>query len=86
MSDAAFSNARTRLATQAGQLLAKLHAASGDSFDFLEAYPDSVDAINAQRQRLALYGEPHPALELGLRWLERNRPPVERRVDNRGPW
>lgn len=55
-------------------LLAKLHALPTQPFEFLAQRPDSVDALNAQRDRYDRYGQIRPAIEFGLRWLERRRP------------
>jgi aminoglycoside phosphotransferase (APT) family kinase protein len=66
--------ARERLVAQIASSLARLHAIDVAKAAFLEARDDSVDPIRAQRARLDSYGEPHPAIELALRWLERNRP------------
>jgi aminoglycoside phosphotransferase (APT) family kinase protein len=68
--------ARRRLVAQYGEALARLHAIDTARVPFLEATPDSVDALRAQRERLDAYDEDHPALELGFRWLERHRPAV----------
>ncbi len=68
----AFARVRPTLAARCGELLAMLHAMPRP--DFLESRPDSVDAIAAQRDRFDSYGGGRPAIELGLRWLERNRP------------
>jgi len=57
-----------------GTLLAKLHTLPPREFDFLAQRPDSVDALNAQRDRYDRYGQIRPAIEFGLRWLERRRP------------
>jgi aminoglycoside phosphotransferase (APT) family kinase protein len=38
------------------------------------------DQVASYRTVLDSLGEPHPAFELGFRWLERNRPPTERTV------
>lgn len=59
-----------------GVLLAQLHALPTERFDFLKERPDSVDALNAQRDRYDRYGQIRPAIEFGLRWLERRRPPM----------
>ena len=40
---------------------------------------DSHDPLGAQLARLDSYGEAHPAVELGARWLVRNRPTTSRR-------
>ena len=74
-----FAAARPRLAAQIGGLLALLHGIEPAEAGFLETYADSSDPLAAQRQRLDCYGEVHPAIEFGLRWLERNRPPPARR-------
>ena len=74
VSAAAFETIRPRLTDQAGELLALLHSIRLDDVACLAAYADSRDPIDAQRQRYDFYDEPHPAIELGLRWLERNRP------------
>lgn len=75
----ALAAAREGMAAQLGALLAKLHAIDPAEADFLSDWPDSRDPLLAQRDRLDSYGEAHPALELGLRWLERNRPPERAR-------
>jgi aminoglycoside phosphotransferase (APT) family kinase protein len=68
------AGARERLLAQIGNSLARLHAIDVAKASFLEARDDSVDPLRAQRARLDGYGEPHPAIEIALRWLERNRP------------
>jgi len=79
LGDVAFAKARPQLAAQAGRIFAALHAIDPAEVDFLARYADSDDPIAAQRQRLDGYDEAHPAIELGLRWLERDRPPPEPR-------
>lgn len=69
-----FAAIRPSLAPECGRLLAMLHAMPKDDFSFLGQTPDSVDPIDAQRARFDSYGGGRPAIELGLRWLERNRP------------
>jgi aminoglycoside phosphotransferase (APT) family kinase protein len=71
-----FSQVRPRLARQVGELLALLHSIGPEELSCLAEYTDSLDPIEAQRQRYDSYDEAHPALELGFRWLERNRPPA----------
>jgi aminoglycoside phosphotransferase (APT) family kinase protein len=73
--DPALAEARPKLARQCGEALARLHAVDPAEADFLAGLEDSRDPLAAQRGRLDVFTEPHPALELGLRWLERNRPP-----------
>lgn len=66
---------RPRLAGRCGELLAQLHSIDASAFSFLERRPESTDAVGAFLSRYDFYGERHPALEIGFRWLERNRPP-----------
>ncbi len=75
LGDPGFAAVRPRLAAQAGAIFAALHAIDPAEVDFLARYADSDDPIAAQRARLDSYDEAHPAIELGLRWLERHRPP-----------
>lgn len=56
--------------------LARLHALDATPYAFLAEYPESGDPIPAMRMRLDALEEPHPALELGLRWLERRPTPA----------
>ena len=75
----AFADTRAVLPAQLGAFLAALHAIEPVEVGFLEPIPDSADPVLAQRAHLDAYQEAHPALELGFRWLERNRPPPGRR-------
>ena len=47
---------------------------------FLTLIPESADPVAAMRLRIDALDEPHPALELGLRWLETHRPPTRPRT------
>ncbi|GGC52898.1 phosphotransferase family protein [Chelatococcus reniformis] len=69
-----FEALRPRLAAQVGALLALLHGIDPAQTPQLATTRDSLDPLAAQVGRYDLYDEPHPAIELGLRWLERNRP------------
>jgi aminoglycoside phosphotransferase (APT) family kinase protein len=80
LTGAAFATIRPELAAKCGALLARLHAIDPDEAAFLVDVPDSVDPVATQTARLDSYNEPHPAIELGLRWLVRNRPAAGRRV------
>ena len=71
-----FADLRKTLAARCGQLLAQLHTIDPSEFSFLEQWPDSVDTVTAFRERYDFYAELHPAIELGFRWLERNRAPA----------
>ncbi|OHT21161.1 phosphotransferase family protein [Edaphosphingomonas haloaromaticamans] len=55
-------------------------AAAGHPLAFLGDIPESGDPVAAMRLRIDALGEPHPALELGLRWLETHRPPERPRA------
>lgn len=79
LTDESFAVARERFTAQAGEILARLHAIDSQQAAFLADTPDSQDVLAAQIARLDSYGEVHPALELGLRWLTRNRPAGTRR-------
>ncbi|MGQ0698824.1 MAG: phosphotransferase family protein [Panacagrimonas sp.] len=73
---AEFAVLRPRLAREFGELLAQLHSMPTADFAFLRTRADSTDPLEAQRTRIDAYGRPRPALELALRWLERERPPA----------
>jgi aminoglycoside phosphotransferase (APT) family kinase protein len=76
---AADSDARLKIATDLAVLLAKLHAVDVAKVPFLEGIRDSVDIIGNYLRLFDSYAEAHPAIELGFRWLERNRPTFGRR-------
>jgi aminoglycoside phosphotransferase (APT) family kinase protein len=80
--DAPFATARERLPTQLGEVLGTLHRIDPAQVDFLGTPPPGEGAarreIAMQRRRLDDYGEPHPAMELGLRWLEDHAPTPRR--------
>jgi aminoglycoside phosphotransferase (APT) family kinase protein len=80
ISDPAFAEARKRLPAQLAEFEARLNAIPLEEVAFLERIPDSADPIQAQRARYDFYGEPHPGIELGLRWLETHRPPQGKRA------
>jgi aminoglycoside phosphotransferase (APT) family kinase protein len=80
IADPRFQAARAALAGQLGAFLAGLNAIPLAEAAFLRKTPDSVDAVTAQLRRFDAYAERHPAIELGLRWLERHRPPSTRRA------
>jgi len=73
--DDAYESARGRFANDCGQALARLHRVDDPS---VLALLDETDQIAKYREALDLLGHPSPAFELGLRWLDVNRPdPVE---------
>ncbi len=80
LQDPAFATARRNLTGQLASFLARLHAIDPAEVDFLEPYIESRDPIAAFRRYFDLYREPHPALEVAFRWLERHRPPPRGRT------
>jgi aminoglycoside phosphotransferase (APT) family kinase protein len=70
--DDRFSAARPRLTQQCAQALAGLHRGvhPGDLPDL----PEELDVLATLRDTIDRLGEPHPALELGIRRLEATRP------------
>ena len=74
LSEESFQNARDNLAQQCGEVLAKIHSIPTENFDYLGQTPDSKDVLNAQIQRYDYYGGGHPALDLAIRWLQKNQP------------
>jgi len=78
--DDEFKAARPKMAAQCGEILARIHATPTDELTWLERpVTTPADAIMDQyTTALDSIGEPHPALELALRWLRRNPPPSQR--------
>jgi aminoglycoside phosphotransferase (APT) family kinase protein len=78
--DDEFAAARTKMAAQCGEILARIHATPTDALGWLEAPKTKpADAVLDQfTTMLDTLAEPHPAYELGLRWLRRNPPPSQR--------
>jgi aminoglycoside phosphotransferase (APT) family kinase protein len=70
--DPGLAGVRGRLAAQCGEILAAVHRIPLDAVDGLER----DDQLGTWQELLDEIGEPHPALEFGLRWLDRNRPPA----------
>jgi aminoglycoside phosphotransferase (APT) family kinase protein len=68
--DDEYAAARPRLAAQCGRTLAAIHRIEAGSVPGLSA----SDPVQSMRDVLDGIGEPHPAFELGLRWLDTNRP------------
>jgi aminoglycoside phosphotransferase (APT) family kinase protein len=76
--------ARQALPRQMGEQLARIHALDESDLEFLPRPGPGesparwvVDRLDRQLQG---FGEPHPALELGIRWLRGRSPEVSRRV------
>lgn len=76
--DEAFAAARPRLAAECGEILARIHAADVSGVDSLprcqaNRHP-ALEQIDQYYGLLDAFGEPHPAFELGLKWLRENVP------------
>ena len=69
--DDRFAAARLALPAQLGQALAALHALDRATVPGLE----TSDQVAQYREVLDTVAQPHPAFELGFRWLEAHRPP-----------
>jgi aminoglycoside phosphotransferase (APT) family kinase protein len=67
--DDEFAHARTVLVDQAGAALASIHRIPKDS-----AALRDQDQVEELRGLAAVVGQPLPAIELGLRWLDAHRP------------
>jgi aminoglycoside phosphotransferase (APT) family kinase protein len=72
--DEEWKTALPKLAAQCGRALAAIHRIPTD------VAPELVheDPVAQYRAAYDAFNEPHPAFELGFRWLEANRPPSER--------
>jgi len=70
--DDEFAVARSRLVGQCASAMAAIHAVPMAVADHLELQ----EPISQMRALIDMLGQPHPAFELGLRWLEANRPPA----------
>jgi aminoglycoside phosphotransferase (APT) family kinase protein len=69
--DVEWAVARERLGAQVGAACAAIHAIPVGAVPGLQP----TDQLAQYRAVLDGLGEPHPAFELGFRWLEANRPP-----------
>jgi aminoglycoside phosphotransferase (APT) family kinase protein len=70
--DDAYAAARPGLARRLGEVLARIHRVDPDRVPGLPR----VDALGQATGMYAEFGEPRPALEIGLRWLAEHRPPA----------
>lgn len=68
--DEAFLGARSKLVEQFGHALAAVHRIPVDDVPGL----DRPEPVEYHRNLLDQLGHPHPAFELGLRWLDAYRP------------
>ena len=69
--DEAYAAARPGLARRLGEVLARIHQVNPASVRGLPR----VDALGQLTGLYEDFGEPRPALEIGLRWLAEHRPP-----------
>ena len=69
--DDTFAPVRPLLARQAGRALGHIHLMPTEP---MQGILDDGDQIGQFRTILDVLGEPHPAFELGLRWLDARRP------------
>lgn len=69
--DDAYATARTRVVGDCARALAAIHGIAPDEVRGLAA----SDPVGSMTVSLDGVGEPHPAIELGLRWLDAHRPP-----------
>jgi aminoglycoside phosphotransferase (APT) family kinase protein len=74
--DERYAHARTRLTGQIAAAAAGVHAVGLDGLDEVDVpgVAPAEAAVAGLEAELDRIGEPHPALELGLRWLRRNLP------------
>ena len=73
--DDEYAGVRPKVAGECGAILAAIHQLPADRFGELT----QTDPIESMRTTLDSLGEPHPAFELALRWLDRHRPEPSRR-------
>jgi aminoglycoside phosphotransferase (APT) family kinase protein len=85
--DAEYEEARSVMSEQLGRILADIHRVpiTKDRFDFVprrsESGSSAVGELLFYEKLLHLYApEPHPALELALRWLKANAPQSKHHV------
>jgi len=68
--DEAYAAVRPHLARRLGEVLARIHQVDPDSVPGLPV----LDALTQVTGLYQAFGEPRPALEIGLRWLTAHRP------------
>jgi aminoglycoside phosphotransferase (APT) family kinase protein len=71
--DDAFAAARPRLAAQCGEIAARIHSIDAASLPPLPVQT-AASQLEQYREVLDTFDEPHPAFELGLRWLAERLP------------
>jgi aminoglycoside phosphotransferase (APT) family kinase protein len=82
--EAGLAAAREQLPRQMGEQLARIHALSVEGLDFLPRPPTGQSparrALEQTARQLWALGEPHPVLELVLRWLGPRAPECDHLV------
>jgi aminoglycoside phosphotransferase (APT) family kinase protein len=74
-----YRKAREVMADQCGEILARIHTIPPDGLGLVALDRKPTEVILEQyRGLLDSFGEPHPAFELAMRWLERRLPSSER--------
>ena len=71
--DEEYARARERMARQCGELAARIHALDPATLPPLPVQT-AADQVDQYRDLIDGLGEPHPAFELGLRWLDEHAP------------
>lgn len=79
--DSEYAKALPRMASQAGRILAQIHALDVSSIEGIPGAGATQHAalrlIDEYRALIDDFAEPHPAFELALRWLHDEMPPQE---------
>lgn len=78
--DDGYAQARARMASQCGEILARIHGIATDELPGMvpPASTPSEQVLDQYAGLLDSLGEPHPAFVMALRWLRRNPPRSER--------
>jgi aminoglycoside phosphotransferase (APT) family kinase protein len=71
--DPPYAQARTRIAGQLGEILARIHAIKIEGLPPL-VHREAADHIASLRHLLDTLGQPQPVFELALSWLDRRKP------------
>jgi aminoglycoside phosphotransferase (APT) family kinase protein len=77
--DDTYAGARPKMARQCGELAARIHALDATRLPTLPVQR-ATEQVDQYREILDGFGEPHPAFELGLRWLAEHAPARDDRV------
>ena len=78
--DEEYAHARSVLASQCGEVLARIHAVDVSGLDGFEPGSGNpgAEVLTRFRDLYDSFGEPHPAFELGFRWLSQRVPEPSR--------